>query len=41
MYFSNYNSDVDQLRESGNATYSWSWKIGVGGYIPEPANFCT
>jgi hypothetical protein len=40
MYFSNYNSDVVQLRESGNATYSWSWKIDDGGYIPAPPSLC-
>jgi hypothetical protein len=40
MYFNNFNSDVVQLRESGNATYSLSWKIGYGGYIPAPPNLC-
>jgi hypothetical protein len=40
MYFSNYNNDIVQLRKSGNATYSWSRKIGDVGYIPAPPSFC-
>jgi hypothetical protein len=40
MYFNNYNSDVVQLRESGNAACSWSWKTGDGGYIPAPPSLC-
>jgi hypothetical protein len=40
MYFNNYNSDVVQLRESGNVTYSWSWKLGDDGYIPASPSLC-